>query len=136
MMGNLNGARAHVRVRLGEPVVTMAMTNPIPPERFASWRAAVAEMAGARRAEFAAARRRQGIDRQVVWVQQGPEGPREILLIETADPARAFMLMATSQEPFDVWFRQVLVDTFGIDLTQPGGPPPEQVFDWSGDEPG
>jgi len=125
-----------VRVRLGEPVVTMAMTNPIPPERFASWRAAVAEMAGARRAEFAAARRRQGIHRQVARVQQTPEGPREILLMETTDPARAFTLMATSQEPFDVWFRQVLVDTFGIDLTQPSGPPPEQVFDWSADEPG
>ena len=90
---------------------------------------------GPRHAEFAAARRRQGIDRQIVWVQQTSEGPREILLIETADPARAFMLMATSQEPFDVWFRQVLVDTFGIDLTQSAGPPPETVLDWSAEEP-
>jgi hypothetical protein len=113
----------------------MAMTTPIPPERFASWRAAVAEMAGSRRAEFAAARRRQGIDRQIVWVQQTPEGPREILLMETADPARAFREMATSQDPFDVWFRQVLADTFGIDLTQPTGPPPEQIFEWSANDP-
>jgi hypothetical protein len=44
------------------------------------------------------------------------------------------MLMATSEEPFDVWFRQVLVDTFGVDLTQSTGPPPEQIFDWSADE--
>lgn len=107
------------------------MTTPIPPERFPAWRAAVAEMAGARREEFAAARRRQGIERQAVWVQQTPEGPREILLIETADPAHAFREMATSQEPFDVWFRQVLLDAFGLDLTQPGGPPPEQILDWS-----
>ena len=107
------------------------MTNAIPPERFAAWRAAVAEMAGPRRAEFAAARRRQGIERQAVWVQQTPEGPREILLIETADPARAFAAMATSEEPFDVWFRQVLLDTFGLDLTQMEGPPPEQILDWS-----
>jgi hypothetical protein len=107
------------------------MTSPIPPERFPAWRAAVAEMAGPRRAEFAAARRRQGIERQAVWVQQTPEGPCEILLIETADPARAFREMATSQEPFDVWFRQVLLDTFGLDLTQQAGPPPEQILDWS-----
>jgi hypothetical protein len=39
--------------------------------------------------------------------------------------------MAVSQEPFDIWFRQVLLDTFGLDLTQPTGPPPEQVLDWS-----
>jgi hypothetical protein len=108
------------------------MTNPIPPERFAAWRAAVAEMAGPRNAEFAAARRRQGIHRQAVWVEQTPEGPREILLIETADPGHAFAEMASSQDPFDVWFRQVLLDTFGLDLTQPSGPPPEQILDWSG----
>ena len=108
------------------------MTNPIPPERFAAWRAAVAEMAGPRSAEFAAARCRQGIHRQAVWVEQTPEGPREILLIETADPGHAFADMATSQDPFDVWFRQVLLDTFDLDLTQPSGPPPEQILDWSG----
>jgi hypothetical protein len=112
------------------------MTNPVPPERFDAWRAAVAEMAGPRRAEFAAARRRQGIHRQIVWVQQTPEGPREILLMETPDPARAFAEMATSQHPFDVWFRQVLLDTTGTDLTQPAGPPPEQILEWSADEPG
>ena len=49
--------------------------------------------------------------------------------------ARAFLLMATSQDPFDVWFRQVLLDTFGLDLTQPAGPPPEQILEWSADEP-
>jgi hypothetical protein len=43
--------------------------HPIPPERFDAWRAAVAEMAEPRRAEFAAARLRQGIERQAVWVQ-------------------------------------------------------------------
>ena len=123
-------------MRLGVPVVTMVMTNPVPPERFDAWRAAVAEMAGPRRAEFAEARRRQGIHRQIVWVQQTPEGPREILLMETPDPARAFTEMATSQHPFDVWFRQMLLDTTGTDLTQPAGPPPEQVLEWSADEPG
>jgi hypothetical protein len=55
-------------------VVAIAMTNPIPPERFAAWRAAVAEMTGPRNAEFAAARRRQGIHRQAVWVEQTPGG--------------------------------------------------------------
>jgi hypothetical protein len=114
-----------------ERVVAIAMTTPIPPERFDAWRAAVAETAGPRRAEFTAARLRQGIERQAVWVQQTAEGPREILLIEAADPAHAFREMAVSQEPFDIWFRQVLLDTFGLDLTQPTGPPPEQVLDWS-----
>ena len=108
------------------------MTNPIPPERFAAWRAAVAAMAGPRSAECAAARRTPGSHRQAGGGAQTPEGPREILLIETADPGHAFADMATSQDPFDVWFRQVLLDTFDLDLTQPSGPPPEQILDWSG----
>jgi hypothetical protein len=35
----------------------IAMTLSIPPDKFGAWRQAVAEMAGPRRAEFAAARR-------------------------------------------------------------------------------
>jgi hypothetical protein len=116
-------------------VVMMAMTLAVPPEKVASWKAAVAEMAGPRRAEFGAARRRQGVRRQGVWLQQGSDGPREILVMDVADPARAVELMATSQEPFDVWLRDVLLDVYNLDLTQPAGPPPEQLIDWSDDEP-
>ena len=112
----------------------IAMTLAIPPDKFSSWRSAVAEMAGPRRAEFAAARRRQGVSRQGVWVQQGPEGQREILVMEVEDPGRAFELMATSQEPFDVWLREVLLDTYKLDQTRPAGPLPEQVLEWSADE--
>ena len=112
----------------------IAMTLAIPPEKFPSWSSAVAEMAGPRRAEFAAARRRQGVSRQGVWVQQGPEGPREILVMEVEDPGRAFELMATSQEPFDAWLREVLLDTYKLDLSQPAGPLPEQLLDWSANE--
>lgn len=116
-------------------MVMIAMTLAIPPEKLPSWRAAVAEMAtGSRQAEFDAARRRQGVSRQGVWLQQGPDGPREILVMETDDPARAFELMATSHEPFDVWLRGVLLDTYQLDLAQPAGPPPEQILNWSADE--
>jgi hypothetical protein len=115
-------------------MVMIAMTLAIPPEKFSSWRSAVAEMTGPRRAEFAAARRRQGVNRQGVWVQQGPEGRREILVMEVEDPHRAFELMATSQEPFDVWLREVLLDTYKLDLTQSPGPLPEQILDWSAND--
>lgn len=114
---------------------TIVMTLPIPPEKVSTWRDAVAEMTGPRRAEFDAARRRQGITRQCVWLSQGPDGPREVLLMETEDPGRAFELMATSQEPFDIWLRELLLDTYKLDLTQPpAGPLPEQLLDWSASE--
>jgi len=113
---------------------TIIITLPIPPEKLASWRASVAEMTGPRRAEFAAARRRQGISRQGVWLDQSPDGAREVLMLETDDPARAFELMATSQDPFDRWLRDMLLDVYKLDLTKPAGPLPEQLLDWSTDE--
>src|SRR5690242_10122302 len=88
-------------------------------------------MAGPRQAEFAAARRRQGIERQAVWVQQTPEGPREILLIETADPAHAFAEMATSQDPFHAGSAGCSSTPSASTSPRHEGPPPEQVLDWS-----
>jgi hypothetical protein len=41
-----------------------------------------------------------------------------------------------SQEPFDSWFRQFLVEIYGMDLSQPpAGSPPEQLLSWSASDP-
>ena len=37
--------------------------------------------------------------------------------------------LATSDEPFDKWFREHIRDVHGMDLTE-GFPPPEQVLDY------
>src|SRR5687768_16576442 len=56
----------------------------------------------------------------------------ELLIIEADDPARMFAEFGSFRDPFDVWFRAVLADVYGLDLTQPPpGPPPEQLLDWS-----
>jgi hypothetical protein len=44
--------------------------------------------------------------------------------------------MATSQHPFDVWFRQLLLDTFGIDLTPARRTTPRADLRVVRDEPG
>jgi hypothetical protein len=108
-----------------------ALTLSIPLEKLASWKQAVAEMVGPRRDEFAASKRRQGIRRQDVFLQHGPDGPREILVIEADDLGRAFELIGTSQEPFDVWLREMVFDTYKLDLSQPMGAPPEHLLAWS-----
>ena len=112
----------------------IALTLSIPPDNLALWKRATAEMAGARRDAFAAAKRRQGVQRQSVFLQQGPEGPREILIIEADDLGHAFETIRTSQEPFDVWLRETVLDIYKVDLSQPMGPPPEQFLAWSADE--
>jgi hypothetical protein len=111
------------------PMIVMAM--PIPPEKYADWRNAVAEFGGARREEYTAARTRQGVTRQAVFVHHTPQGPMEIMVMEADDPGRALQLIATSEAPFDVEFREYLLNVYGLDLSQPPpGPLPEQVLDW------
>jgi len=111
---------------------TIALAFPIPPEKYETWRAAVTAFAGERRAEYDASRRRLGVERTRSWVQETPQGPIEILVVDAADPARFFEGLATSQEPFDVEFRAFIQEVYGIDLSQPmPTPPPDLLLDWS-----
>ncbi len=113
-------------------MAVLAMVLPLLPGKTPEWRRAMAELAGPRRAEYAAARRRQGVSRERIWLQPGPQGDLEILYLEVDDPARAFQELAASQEPFDVWFRGFAREYYGLDLTQPlPGPPNAQVHDWA-----
>jgi hypothetical protein len=109
---------------------TIALAFPIPPEKYETWRAAITSLAGERRAEYDASRRRLGVERSRTWVQQTPQGPVEILVVDVADPARYFHGLATSQEPFDVDFRAFIQDVYGFDLSQPLPMPlPELLLD-------
>jgi hypothetical protein len=116
-------------------MAVVAMVLPLLPGKLASWREGMEQIAGPRRNEFSTSRKRQGVTRERIWLQQTPQGNLEILYLEVDDPARAFEDIATSQEPFDVWLRQSVLDNYGLDLTQPmPGPLPELVLDWSAEE--
>jgi len=72
-----------------------------------------------------------GIIRAASFLQKTPQGDLGVLYIEVEDIARVFQGLATSQNPFDVLFRQKTQEFFGLDLAQPpSGPLPETVFDW------
>ncbi|HYF24861.1 MAG TPA: hypothetical protein VD931_03895 [Baekduia sp.] len=84
---------------------------------------------GERRAAHADARRRLGVVRESVWIQQTPAGDVAVVLLEAQDLAAAFEGMASSDEPFDRFFREHVRDVHGLDLAE-GFPPPEQVLDF------
>jgi hypothetical protein len=67
--------------------------------------------------------------REAVWIQQTPGGDMAVVYLEADDLQAAFAGLGSSQDPFDSWFRGVVSDVHGIDLTQ-GFPPPEQVLDY------
>ena len=70
-----------------------------------------------------------GVSRVRVWLQESPEGAVAIVLYEGQTPAGFQQQMATSSEPFSVWFRQRVKELHGMDLAKAAGSPPELISD-------
>ncbi len=85
---------------------------------------------GHRKAAFEASRRRHGITREAVWIQGTPNGDVAVVYVEADDLSAMFKGLATSEEPFDRWFREYARDVHGVNLEEEV-PPPEQVLDFS-----
>jgi hypothetical protein len=112
-------------------MASLAMALPLLPGKAGNWKRWCQEMAETRLNEFQASRKRLGITREASFLQQTPQGDMGVLYIEAEDIPRALQGLATSQDAFDVLFRQKTQELFGLDLAQPpSGPPPETVFDW------
>ena len=84
---------------------------------------------GERTEEHAAARRRHGISRESVWIQGTPAGDVAVVLIESPDLPTALYELATSDEPFDRWFREHVMAVHGFDLAA-GMSLPEPVLEY------
>jgi hypothetical protein len=103
---------------------------PILPGRTETDRAAMASCThGERKEAYEDARRRAGITREAVFIQTGPGGDVAVVYLESDDLAKAMEIIATSDEPFDRWFRDQVRDAHGISL-EDGFPPPELVLDF------
>jgi hypothetical protein len=112
------------------------MTQPVafaapllPGKTDADREALAAAHSGARAADHRESRRRAGITREAVWIQSTPDGDVAVVLIEADDVAAALGALATSQDPYDVGFRDHIKEVHGMDLSE-GFPPPEQVLDF------
>jgi hypothetical protein len=104
---------------------------PIRPEMIERDREFAAELSGPRKAEFEESRARLGITREQVWLQETPQGPMVVVCLEADDIPGVFAGLATSQDPFDQWWRAQILEIHGLDLTQPlPGPPNDQIMDF------
>ena len=84
---------------------------------------------GERKAAFEDARRRAGITREAVWIQATPNGDVVVVYTEADDLGAAFKVIATSEDPFDRWFRDHVRQVHGVALEE-GFAPPEQILDF------
>ena len=88
---------------------------------------------GERQAAHEEAQRRFGVTRYAVFIQHTPGGDVAVVYMEADDIENALKGMATSQEPFDRWFRDHVREVHGIDV-EDGFPPPELVLDFRAEQ--
>ena len=69
-----------------------------------------------------------GVTREVVWEQQFPGMDVAIVCIDGADPDLILDKMAASDHPFDIWFRDTIIDVTGYLETAPEELPPPTLM--------
>ena len=109
-----------------------AITSAIPllPGKAEAWRRWIQDLQGSRHAEYVAALSRQGISAVRFWISEAGGGEVIIVSFEAQDPDAIGTTWATSQHPFDVWYRQKLQEFHGLDVTQMRRYRLDPVFIW------
>lgn len=108
----------------------IANAIPILPGKTEEWKRLVAEATGPRRAELDDMHHRLGIRSASWFLQQTPAGDIAIIYLEGDGAEQAFAKWGQSQHPFDIWFKQSIGPTYGIDFNAPPpGPAPQVVYE-------
>ncbi|NNC74194.1 MAG: hypothetical protein HKN93_01660 [Acidimicrobiia bacterium] len=116
---------------VGATVQMMAYASPILPGKEGTERSYHASVAGGLRTdEHRASRTAAGVTREAAWLQDTPMGPVAVGVMEAEDLETAIRFLATSDLPFDQYFRDTVREVHGIDF-EDGFPPPELILDWS-----
>jgi hypothetical protein len=84
-----------------------------------------------RKQELTESRLALGQTREEVFLNRTPMGDFAVIYLEGDDPVRANQGFASSQKPYDRWFKDRLKEIFPpyVDFDQPV-PPNQQVFEW------
>lgn len=114
------------------PVIATAI--PLLPGKSEAWRRWVQELQSSRHAEYVAALRRWGICAARFWISDAGSSEVVISYFETQDGDTLTEALATSQHPFDVWYRQKLREFHGLDAVQIRRRRLDPVFDWPDQE--
>jgi hypothetical protein len=110
----------------------LAMAFPIAPGKTEQWQKFAAELAGPRRADYVASRKRLGIHERT-FLQKTPMGDLVVVTLEGEDPAGAFQKFSVGNDDFTKWFLTQVSAIHGVDLTKPPpGPLPALVIDSRG----
>ena len=104
-----------------------AIAVPIQQGKLDVWEGFMSELNGPRKAEFDDMNQRFDVTGHRAWLQHTPDGHQMVIAVHDGPGADGFMgKLGSSEDGFDVWFRGMLQEVHGIDLSGPLPPPAEQ----------
>jgi len=95
----------------------IVLTFPILSGKAEAWRRFCQELSGSRKKGYEASRMRLGITRERLALIENAFGAISITTLESEDIANALNQIVTSNETFDIWYRERLHDLHGINLS-------------------
>jgi hypothetical protein len=105
------------------------------PGKAEAWRRFMQEMLGSRRQEYEASRQRLGIQAEQAWISETKRQTTGVIFIEAENQEQLSLVLATSDHPFDCWFREQLLTLQGLDLTRSDATLlPDLILSWRSDE--
>jgi len=115
------------------------LTFPILDGKVEAWRRFCQELCGFRRKPYEASRQQLGITRERLALVETAYGSTAVTTLEAPDVAQALGQIIASILPFDVWYREKLLELHGVNLAgyeqfaQPTSLPPNQelLFEWT-----
>ena len=117
----------------------IVLTFPILDGKVEAWRRFCQELCGFRRKPYEASRQRLGITRERLALVETAFGATAVTTLEAPDVAQALGQIIASILPFDVWYREKLLELHGVNLSgyeQFAQPTPlplnqELLFEWT-----
>lgn len=82
-------------------------------------RSFMAELETERKGDYARSEQRIGVTREHWFLAETPVGPQFVAYMESPDFNNALGTFVQSQDAFDLWFKQRLNDSTGLDLNNP-----------------
>ncbi len=98
---------------------SIVLAIPIVTGKLEAWRRFCQELSGSRLQNYVRSRRRLGITRERMELIETPFGSKAVNTIEAGDIGSVFAQIATSDDPFDHWYRERLYELHGISLSSP-----------------
>lgn len=106
---------------------TVTLIAPILPGKAEAWRRFAQELRASRYSEYLVSRRRLSIRSEQAWIAETLQAAVAIITLDTPQPEQLLGQLATSDLPFDRWFREQLLALQGVNLT---GLYLDLVFNW------